>query len=144
MELKTKFLNTFRNYNKIKAPYEYRETVKKLSRNKDIMLLRQDKGRGIVVIDRSKYVEKSLAILNTDKFVQVNEDPTAEFEDRVQKCLRSVKKRFTPQTYNKIYPTASRPGQFYGTAKLHKIPINSTDVDPLPVRPIISHIGRAK
>ena len=46
-------------------------------------------------------------------------------------------------TYNRIYPTSSRPGRFYGTAKLHKIPKDSTDVDILPVRPIISNIGTA-
>ena len=56
-------------------------------------------------------------------------------------CLRSMKKRFEPQTYNSIYPTASKPGQFYGTAKLHKIPKDSTDVNRLPIRPIISNIG---
>lgn len=117
--------------------------MKQLSNNKNIMLLKQDKGRGIVIMDRNKYVEKSLAILNTDKFVELNDDPTAEFQNRVQKCLRSMKKRLEPKTYNSIYPTSSRPGQFYGTAKLHKVPKDSTDVDPLPIRPIVSNIGTA-
>ena len=136
-------MSTFRNYNKIKAPYEHRETVKQLSNNKDIVLLKQDKGRGIVIMDRTKYVEKSLAILNTDKFIELDDDPTAGFQKRVQDCLRSMKKRLGPKIYNSIYPTSSRPGQFYGTAKLHKVPKDSTDVDPLPIRPIISNIGTA-
>ena len=54
-----------------------------------------------------------------------------------------MKKRVGPKTYKSIYPTSSRPGQFYGTAKLHKVPKDSTDVDPLPIRPIISNIGTA-
>ena len=54
-----------------------------------------------------------------------------------------MKKRLGKKTYNSIYPTSSRPGQFYGTAKLHKVPKDSTDVNPLPVRPIISNIGTA-
>ena len=141
--LKTKLLNCFKNYGTIKAPYEYKETVKKLSENQDICLLKQDKGRGIIIMDRNKYLEKCLGILNTDKFTELKEDPTAQFETRVQKCLRKMKKRFDPATYNAIYPTSSQPGRFYGTAKLHKVAEGCHDVDQLPIRPIISNIGTA-
>ena len=58
-------LRAFQNYNKIKAPYQYQDIVKKLSRNKDIYLLKQDKGRGIVILDRPKYLEKCLEILDS-------------------------------------------------------------------------------
>ena len=54
-----------------------------------------------------------------------------------------MKKRIGPATYSAIYPTASRPGRFYGTAKLHKLQEGCTDVNQLPVRPIISNIGTA-
>ena len=141
--LKTKFLGCFRDYGKINAPYEYKDTVKKLSSNKSICLLKQDKGRGIVIMDRTKYVEKCQNILQSDKFVELQEDPTAKFESRVQKCLRKMKKRLGAVTYNSIYPTASRPGRFYGTAKLHKLDEGCTDINQLPVRPIISNIGTA-
>ena len=141
--IKTKFLSTFNNYKKIKAPYEYQDVVKNLSKNNDICLLKQDKGRGIIIMDRTKYVEKCMELLNTDKFVQLDEDPTASFETRVQNCLRGMKKRLGMQTYNQVYPTSSRPGQFYGVAKLHKLPPNSKDVNALPIRPIISNIGTA-
>ena len=112
-----------------------------MSSNKDICLLKQDKGRGIVIMDRSRYVEKCLGILQCD--IQLDEDPTAQFETRVQNCLRKMKKRFGMPTYNSIYPTASRPGRFYGTAKRHKLQEGCTDVEQLPVRPIISNIGTA-
>ena len=117
--------------------------MKRLSKNKDICLLKQDKGRGIVIIDCNKYVEKGLNILQTDKFTELQEDQTAAFETRVQKCLRKMKKSFDKTTYNTIYPTASRPGRFYGTAKLHKVAEGCTNVDQLPIRPIISNIGTA-
>ena len=94
-------------------------------------------------MDRNKYVEKCLSILETDKFTEVQEDPTAQFEARVQNCLRKMKKRLGPKTYSSIYPTASRPGRFYGTAKMHKLDEGCRDVDQLPVRPIISNIGTA-
>ena len=54
-----------------------------------------------------------------------------------------MKKSFDKTTYNTIYPTASRPGRFYGTAKLHKVAEGCTNVDQLPIRPIISNIGTA-
>ena len=71
-------------------------------------------------MDRKTYADKCLGILQTDKFNELEEDPTAKFESRVQTCLRKMKKRIGPATYSAIYPTASRPGRFYGTAKLHK------------------------
>ena len=87
LNLKSKFLTCFRNYGKIKTSYEYAEVIKNLSKNKDICLLKQDKGRGIVIMDRAKYVEKCMGILQTDKFIKLQEDPTEKFEKRVQNCL---------------------------------------------------------
>ena len=46
-------------------------------------------------------------------------------------------------TYSSIYPTSSRPGTFYATAKRHKLDESSRDVEQLPVRPIITNIGTA-
>ena len=34
------------------------------------MVLKQDKGRGVVVIDRKTYTEKCLNLLNADSFYQ--------------------------------------------------------------------------
>ena len=142
-ELKSKFLNTFRNYSSIKEPYKYKEIVKRLADNKDICLLKQDKGKGIVIMDRTKYVEKCEEFLNGRRFDKIEEDPTSSFEKGVQDLLRSMKKRFDPVSYRKIYPTSSRPGLFYGTAKVHKMAEGSRNIDELPVRPIVSSIGTA-
>ena len=143
LSIKTKILSCYKNYSTIKTPYEYRETINKLSKNENICLLKQDKGRGIIIMDRNRYVEKCLGILQTDKFEELTEDPTGKFEIRVQNCLRKMKKRLGMSTYNDIYPTSSRPGRFYGTAKLHKIDPGCKDINKLPIRPIISNIGTA-
>ena len=137
--LKSKFLNAFRNYSGMKIQYKYKETIDKLSRNNDICFLKQDKGKGIVLMDRTKYVEKCESFLNGEKFEKMEHDPISSFETRVQKLfLRSLKKRFSPAIYQNIYPTSSRPGLFYGTAKVHKLPENLKNVDELP---IVSSIG---
>ena len=54
-----------------------------------------------------------------------------------------MKKRIGPAAYSSIYPKASQPGRFYGTAKLHKFQNGCTDVNQFPLRPIISKIGTA-
>ena len=73
------------------------------------------------------------------------EDPIVKFEGQVQRTLRELKKnnRFTETEYNDIYPSSSRPGRFYATAKRHKVPAECNDVNQLPLRPIVTNIGTA-
>ena len=84
-------------------------------------------------------------MLQSKQFVQLNDDPTTKFDRRVQKTLRELKKnkRFTEEEYTKVYPSSSRPGRFYATGKRHKVPEDSTDINQLPLRPIVTNIGTA-
>ena len=45
--------------------------------------MKQDKGKGIVIVDKTKYQEKSLALLNTNQFVKLNSDPTKQIETKI-------------------------------------------------------------
>ena len=45
---------------------------------------------------------------------------------------------FTDESYDKIYPSGSKPASIYGLPKIHKLNINK---DNLSLRPIISSIG---
>ena len=45
-------------------PCEYRRITVNLSKNDSILLMKQDKGRG-VIMDENKYTEKCLEMLNT-------------------------------------------------------------------------------
>ena len=58
--MKTKLRNICDKYNHIRVPYKFRKVVEQLSRNKGTMVLKQDKSRGVVVIDRKKYTENVL------------------------------------------------------------------------------------
>ena len=51
--LKTKLRSACEKYNTIKIPYKDRE-IKRLSKNPPMILQRQDKGRGIVIMDNEK------------------------------------------------------------------------------------------
>ena len=128
-----------KKYYNVKIPFRYRQAIKRLSNNKNIVILKQDKGRGVVLLNRSKYIEKCLSIVNSNQFLQVDKDPTASIERKVQRTLRKRKYKITSLLYSKIYPTGPSPGRFYGTAKLHKLK-DSGIVEDLPLRPIISNI----
>ena len=106
------------------------------------IILKQDKGKGIVLLDRTVYIGKYLSILNTQQFQLLDINPTAANENKIQRALWKIKSKFTQQEYKKLYPTGSNSGKFYGAVKLHKLPRFET-VDKLPLRPIISNVGTA-
>ena len=104
--------------------------------------MKQDKGRGVVIMDRNKYFNKCLAPLNSEQFVKLNQEPTAITERKVQRILQKIKQKLLEEVYQKLYPTGLSPGKFYGTAKIHKLQPNQ-GIDELPLRPIISNINTA-
>ena len=57
-QTKTSLRNMCDKYTKIKVPYKYRKVVKELSERRDTAILKADKGRGIVIMNRDKYTEK--------------------------------------------------------------------------------------
>ena len=60
----------------------------------------------------------------------------------MQRVLGKIKCHLEKKEYKKLYPTGSKPGLFYGTAKVHKLKIGD-GLKELNVRPIISNIGTA-
>ena len=62
-ELKSKIRRTCENYSCIKVPYKYQKIIDIISRNKDI--IKQDKGRGVVILDKKDYIEKCINILDS-------------------------------------------------------------------------------
>ena len=138
--LKTKLGNACEKYSKIYVPYKYKKIIDQLSGNKDLCILKQDKGRGVVLMDKTKYTNKCLEILETDQFTKLNHDPTKSVEGNTQQLLRKFKSRLSQKEYYQLYPTGSCAGKFYGTAKIHKLPPDG-NISNLPLRPMISNIG---
>ena len=62
--------------------------IDQLSRNKDLCILKQDKWRIVVLMDRTKYRNKSLEILETNQFIKFNHDPTKSVEGKIQRLLK--------------------------------------------------------
>ena len=57
-ELKTKIRRTCENYSKFKVPYKHQTIIDILSRNTDIIILKQDKGRGGTILNCKDYIQK--------------------------------------------------------------------------------------
>ena len=52
------------------------------------MILKQDKARGVAILDTTKYTEKCVTLLNTEGFKRVTTDPAAATEKKLQNALR--------------------------------------------------------
>ena len=64
-KLKSKIRRTCENYSRIKDPYKYQNIIDNISRNKDIILIKQDKGRGVAILNKKDYIEKCINILDS-------------------------------------------------------------------------------
>ena len=66
--LTAKIRNACDKYNQSYITYKYTKIIEQLFNNCNICIMRQDKGRGVVTIDESKYTAKCLELLQTNKF----------------------------------------------------------------------------
>ena len=110
--LKTKLRSTCEKYSKINVPYKYKKVIDNLSKNKNIVILKQDKGRGVVILDTTKYTEKCMALLNAERFKRLTTDPTAAIERKIQKVFRKIKYKFSEREHKRLYPTGLAPARF--------------------------------
>ena len=140
--VKTKLRDACEKHCRIKMPYKHRKTIENLSKRDDVIILKQDKGRGVVLMDKNKYTEKCMLLLNTKQFKKLDNDPTKKTEGKIQRMLRRIKSKLSEHEYKVLYPSGSSPGKFYGTAKIHKVPRNG-NIDQLPIRPIVSNLNTA-
>ena len=141
-QVKSKLRRTCENYTNTKNTYKHHKTIENLSKNSNIALLKQDKGRGVVILDNNTYIEKCYEILDKEQFKKLEKDPTKTIEGKVQRSLRKIKEKLNKNEYKQLYPSGSSPGLFYGTAKIHKLK-KEEGINDLNLRPIISNIGTA-
>jgi len=72
--------------------------LKDLRKNKNIVILKPDKGNGIVVLDRTTYDSGVLKIISdTSKFKVLAEDPALLPEGQLQRFLKKLKAQGTFQ-----------------------------------------------
>ena len=70
-KMKAKIRNTCDKYCHVKVPSKQKKIISNLSNRKDIVILKQDNGRGIVIMDQIKYIEKCMSLLSSNQFVNI-------------------------------------------------------------------------
>ena len=127
-EVKTKISNLAHSYvNSYKSTLhalKKHRILKRLANNKDIIILRPDKGSGTVILNRDEYIKELFDIISdTSKFKKLSADPTLLREGQLQRFLKKLKKKqfFSKEVYDIIYPSSSKSASIYGLPKIHKL-----------------------
>ena len=109
------------------------------------MVLTADKGVALVVMDKSQYVDKCMALLDGTKVYKTCRDTTKKLQRDVQEAFWQLNRNhgtsrlswWSKHYYNKLLPTgnSSPVPRFYGLPKIHKA--------NCPMWPIVSACGTA-
>ena len=111
------------------------DALKTLTRNKDIIRCKADKGNAIVIMDRKDYIEKCHTVLNNRQFKETNKSLIKEKEKKLNKYSRTLynNKIINQHLFYQLHSICTSPSVFYGQSKTHK--------NDYPIRPIISTVG---
>ena len=121
------------------------KALRQLSKNKDIVIQKADKGNTIVILDKISYISATEETLNDQtKFSNLEILAGKEInyitnlETKTTSDLKPLKDEeiYDKATYKNIKPVGSRPGVLYGLGKVHKETNNGLP----PFRPILSAI----
>ena len=102
------------------------ELVRRFASNKSIIVARPDKGNGVVVLDRNRYLSSMIDLISdVSKFECISEPLkkiTFRFEDKVNRLLTKLKSLGTisDKIYRDLYASGCGPGILYGLPKVHK------------------------
>ena len=110
--------------------------MKELAKNPDIVILRPDKGRGTVILDKADYINKMSTILQDNtKFLKIGAPtfpPIFKQEDRINRFLKQLKDNgiINNDMYLELFSSGNAYGVLYGLPKIHK--------EHVPLRPILA------
>lgn len=107
------------------------EPVLKKLRERQCVYMKSDKGRDLVIMDRSDYEDKMLDLIASSSFEKLRKSPLNKMEIETTKILKRVEKVFGPSTKWKLKVSNAMVPKLYGLPKTHKT--------PLKMRPIISN-----
>ncbi|XP_064107906.1 uncharacterized protein LOC135216468 [Macrobrachium nipponense] len=112
------------------------EILKKLSKQENLIIIRPDKGKGVVILNKTDYIQKVETILeDNSKFRFLGEPDFSTIfrsEDKITRFLRSLldQKVINNDTYQDLLTTGGSYGIMYGLPKIHK--------EGIPIRPILT------
>ena len=114
--------------------------LRSYSSDKSIVVTKPDKGRGVVILDRSAYIEKMEAIITDKSKFSLVSNPILktirQVEDKINRLLNKLKSlgMVSDELNKRLFVSGSTPGILYGLPKIHKALAS--------LRPIFSACGR--
>ena len=139
-------LSTFRQYNKNPQQNLSKEelaALTNLSKNKDIIIQKSDKGNSVVIVDKDTYIKRMENLLSDQrKFekVTLKNDAFLNFVVNQEKRIDTIFKNLvdsnsmSKEMRKFVKPVGTRPGIMYGDCKLHKQQVDGCP----PFRSILS------
>ena len=129
-----RYLNYQRNPGKQLLTKNHLSALKDLRSNPNIIISRPDKGAGIVLMDKSDYVDKMHILLSDQtKFRKMETEPdrTPSIEKAISKRLRILKQNgyIDSSTFEQLRPVGTNIPRLYGLPNIHK--------QGVPLRPIL-------
>ncbi|XP_044766438.1 uncharacterized protein LOC123322556 [Coccinella septempunctata] len=102
--------------------------------NEELIVLNSDKGSVTVIMEKQDYVQKMLAIINSNSFKELPMDPTQKIQTKCNKfvSLLETHKVITREKARQMRTYNSNTPKIYGNPKIHK--------PDTPLRPIVSCI----
>lgn len=108
------------------------QKVLKSLKEKDCLYMKSDKGRDMVILDKSHYEEKVIETINSCNFQLFNKNPLPSMITATKKVLKEVESVFGSKTkWNLMTSNPSVP-------KLYSLPKTHKDTSNLKMRPIVA------
>ena len=139
--IKTIALKNYYSFKSNLSPYHKSliSSLRELSKDKNIVITKPDKGTGVVLLNKDDYLSKMNDILqDSSKFTLYDHDlykTIIKYEDKHNRIIDQLfkDKVIDADTKNRLRSSGSRPGVMYGLPKIHKT--------GSPMRPILSTSG---
>ena len=112
------------------------KALKDLARNENILVLPADKGKAMVVMNRTDYDAKMLMMLKDESsYCPLEKDPTSALERRMNSTLMKLKQsgHLPDRVYACLRSSAGKTPLLYGLPQVHK--------PDVPLRPIVSFVS---
>ena len=115
--------------------------MKTLSKNKDLIIQKSDKGNSIVLINKSDYLSDSKKFVKSSLVDDKHLNFIIGIEKKLTDLLKELKasEAISETDYKKLKPRGSSFGVLYGLCKTHKKVLDKCP----PLRPILSAIKTA-
>ena len=98
--------------------------LRDFSRNSNIIVCKPDKGNGVVVVDKNRYVDSIQTIISDQsKFQEITlpiQKYVAKIEDKIINFIRNLKnsKLLSDEYFKQMFTSGSGPGVLYGLTKI--------------------------